>query len=100
MKYPKECPVFEVVTPKRGANFIKAGAIVEGVPCEWDFGTDKITVRAVDDADYIGPQRDECMQELGWVGAWVSANGLRPLTRAARNMLALVTGEVPDDAAL
>jgi len=103
-KYPPECPVFETTT--YGPRLWK-GAIVEATG---DFGVSidgetiaieidgtlpnpaliLIGVRAVDDADVIDDDPRSRHPEHGWYRAGIYIDGLRPLTRAAREMLALV----------
>lgn len=78
MKYPEECPVFEIA---RGAEWVPAGMICvgEGYPISSRFPS--MQLRPVDypapssDGAFFWPADDSC---------------LVPLTRAAREMLALV----------
>lgn len=105
MTYPEECPVFEVVSPPHYTNRIRHGAIVEGA------GVCRLYVRpgewgpVYDDGSYLSVYVDRSdvimaavnalewqrVEECGYAMGAVRASGLRPLTRAAREMLALVT---------
>ncbi len=104
MSYPKECPVFEMVGD---GTHMRNGALVEGLgpgrhrafeshPAPGPEFDGFVSVRALDKADWwhLNEQYNKtCLEVAGFFGCCVAASKLRPLTPAAREMLALVTGE-------
>lgn len=94
-EYPDECPLFVVDCD---GDKIKRGAIVEGMGNKFYYDghvypnpPGYIIVRAVDDDDVVAP-RDyvyACLRSIGWVGCPHSVYRLKPITRAAREMLAI-----------
>ncbi len=97
MRYPADAVVFEVTYT--GANKIRNGAIVEGFLETTGIKDDSpdipglLGIRAIDDADYIGPRSiyyDACVKQLGYIGVSTPPECVRPLTRAARQMIAIV----------
>ena len=83
MRYPKECPVFEVVK-NDGSHAFKLGTHVVCELSLWsNFPLMASDGERLSDQHFCdGPQ-------------YMAIDQLRPLTRAARDMLALVTGEAP-----
>lgn len=101
MRYPEECPVFEVTID---GTHIRAGAIVEGLgPAThraWGRGGKLgpeyqyfLSVRVLDGNDwqcFDEHYAEKCRELAGFLGCCVGYSDLKPLTRAAREMLELV----------
>lgn len=78
MRYPKECPVFEVINEGRWYMAFEVGSHVEGQGID-SFESSMMAI------DCVGPNR------RGWdINQSVDPSALRPLTAAARDMIALV----------
>jgi hypothetical protein len=96
-RFPEECPVFEVI---EDGMMMRAGAVVEGLgPAAHRFHRlmlpqsehGWLAVRLLDDKDYLWAEvyAPYCKALVGYIGCFAEAALLRPLTRAAREMLAL-----------
>ena len=105
-RYPSECPVFEVLSEGSDARIIRNGAIVEGASIAVCF--DRASCQfsdAIFDRNFIGvyPAKEDCFwddispeekataERAGFLFGAIHRSRLRPLTRAARDMLAIVT---------
>lgn len=87
------CPIFENLQP---GPLVRAGALLEGILShgvpEGEAWPDAIPVRLLDAADRIAshPQERNPVEVFGFDGYMPWKKHLKPLTRAAREMLALV----------
>jgi hypothetical protein len=97
-RWPKECPVFEVV---EGGTATIAGAVVEAVevpgPIVSSEGAELtvlqsgwLGLRVVDHSPLYPDEFKNSADRLGFPAFQQSVKQLRPLTPAAREMLALV----------
>jgi hypothetical protein len=94
-RFPDEAPVFEVIN---SGEYIGAGEVVEGLGY-WNGGfsldgrfVDRhgIGARIVDNAELIRrPKYDGVHPKEGWIGIHLRFEDIKPLTRAAREMLAI-----------
>jgi hypothetical protein len=98
-RWPKECPVFEVL---EGGGFVRAGAVVEGVglpglliidaaandvrvTCRDGF----VALRIINDSECYATE-SKSKQVFGFYAFMMQPRWLRPLTPAARAMLRVV----------
>ena len=103
MRYPKECPVFEVIhngpTVRKGAHVEGLGLLTRfvGTACTEVDSNDALAVR-IDDADVFPGAIERrgasdvatLRARYGFFYGAMWRHSVRPLTAAARDMLALV----------
>ena len=89
MRYPKECPVFEITIDD--GEFVPRGGIVEGVEIGVDgYGNcypGRIGVRVLDESNLRAIPRRHPF--YGYCGIVSFAGDMRPLTESAKQMLAI-----------